>query len=210
MLATFDSWRDYQAQLSRATVTTRGANFEQQIERSAQLLALILRSGGRVAIAGNGGSCADAEHFAGELSASFTRERAALDAIALPHNTAALTAWSNDYSFESVIARQVEAHLRRGDGLVLISTSGQSRNLIRAAETARACGISTISLLGESASRLDELSDVALHVDHWLTPIIQDVHSSIIHFVCARIESINFPNAPLRYSMHGRQSGVGE
>ena len=158
------------------------------IEDAAKLCIDSLKSKGRVLICGNGGSAADAQHIAAELSGRFKKERNALAGIALSVDTSALTAISNDYGFDRVFSRQVEAYGRQGDILIGISTSGNSKNVIEAAQTAREIGLSVIILSGKDGGRLKSLGDVNIVVPSQNTPRIQEMHIMIGHMVCALID----------------------
>jgi phosphoheptose isomerase len=140
-------------------------------------------------VCGNGGSAADAQHFVGELVGRFkVNGRRALPAIALTADTAVLTAWANDVGYHDVFARQVEALGNAGDVLVAISTSGRSRNVLEALETARRRGVRTIALLGGDGGDARQLADVVLVVPSAETQHIQEVHLVVIHLLCALVE----------------------
>ncbi|MDD5339648.1 MAG: D-sedoheptulose 7-phosphate isomerase [Candidatus ainarchaeum sp.] len=158
------------------------------IEALASPILASLKAGGKVLICGNGGSAADAQHFAAELSGRYIKERKALPGIALTTDTSALTAISNDYGFGRVFARQVEALGKRGDVLVLLSTSGDSENLLEAAKAARAIGIQTVALLGKGGGRLKPMCDKSLVVASDSTPTIQEMHILIIHCICGLVD----------------------
>jgi len=155
---------------------------------SAEAMAASLAHGGTILICGNGGSAADAQHFAAELTGRFEADRPALAAIALHADTSALTAIANDYGFARVFARQLEALGKPGDVLVAISTSGASPNVLAAVEAARAREITTIGLLGRDGGPLAERCDHALIVPHQRTARIQEIHGLIIHCWCALLE----------------------
>jgi D-sedoheptulose 7-phosphate isomerase len=155
---------------------------------AADLVTEALGSGRRVLACGNGGSAADAQHFAAELVGRFARERAAWPALALTTDTSALTAIGNDYGFERVFSRQVEAHGRNGDVLVLISTSGSSPNVLVAARTAAARGLRTVGLTGRDGGELARLVDVPLNVPAASTARVQEVHATILHVLCDLVE----------------------
>jgi len=156
---------------------------------AAELIATTFREGGKVLLCGNGGSAADCQHMAAELVGRLTREsdRLGLPAIALTTDTSFLTAFANDCGFEEIFARQVQALGRRGDVLLGISTSGRSRNVIRAVEEARAAGMSTVVLTGQN-SRLAELADVVVAVPGTQTQYLQETHLAIEHIVCDLVE----------------------
>jgi D-sedoheptulose 7-phosphate isomerase len=140
-------------------------------------------------VCGNGGSASDAMHIAGELVGRFLVERPGLKVIALGTDPAVMTAWSNDYSYESVFARQVEAYGEPGGVLLGISTSGNSANVLRAFETARALGMTTIALTGEGGGKLAPLADILLDMPARATPRIQEMHICLYHFICQHVEA---------------------
>ncbi len=148
-----------------------------------------LKRGCRVLVCGNGGSAADAQHFAAELSGRYVKERRGLAGIALTTDTSALTAIGNDYGFDRVFSRQVEALGRPGDLLVGISTSGNSPNVILAMEAAKQIGLKTLGLLGRDGGKLKSLVDDAIVVPCPVTARIQEVHEMIFHFWCEVIDA---------------------
>lgn len=158
-----------------------------QIERLARRIADALPSS-KVLLCGNGGSAADAQHVAAELVVRFSRERAAIPAIALTTDTSVLTAAANDYSYERVFERQVEALGAPGDFLIALSTSGKSPNILRAAEMARRKGMVVVALTGERASPLGALADVLLDARSGETQHIQEAHIAVLHTLCDLLE----------------------
>jgi D-sedoheptulose 7-phosphate isomerase len=158
------------------------------IDSAVNLLHSALASGQKLLVCGNGGSAADAEHLCAELVGRFAMERAPLPAVALTTNTALLTAWSNDYRFDDVFARQIEALARPGDVALGISTSGNSTNVVNALRRARALGLKTIGLTGSGGGQLAPLCDVLLAVPLTETPRIQEVHLVTYHAICAALE----------------------
>jgi D-sedoheptulose 7-phosphate isomerase len=140
-------------------------------------------------ICGNGGSASDAMHIAGELVGRFLKERRALKAIALSADTAILTAWGNDYGYDDVFARQVEAYGEAGGVLLAISTSGNSANVIAAAKKAKAMRMTVVALTGEGGGKLAPLVDILLAVPSHATPLVQQVHICIYHYLCAEVEN---------------------
>lgn len=156
--------------------------------KAATLAAHSLKTGGKLMLCGNGGSAADCQHLAAELTGRFVKDRLPLAAIALTTDTSAITCISNDYSFDEVFARQVQGLGRNGDVLLAISTSGNSRNVIRAVEEARASGIYVIGLLGREGGALNEMCDVAIVVPSQVTARIQETHILIGHSICGIIE----------------------
>jgi D-sedoheptulose 7-phosphate isomerase len=155
----------------------------------AETLVGALRSGGKVLVVGNGGSAAEAQHFATELVGRFKRERAAYAVLALSVDGAVLTAVANDYGYAEVFARQVRALGRPEDVLLAFSTSGESDNVVRAARAARACGLSVVALTGAAPSRLEELADLAIRVPTTDTPLAQELHVVLLHLLCDLIET---------------------
>ncbi len=164
------------------------------IVAAAQLIARTLRTEGKLLLCGNGGSAADCQHMAGELVNRLTTDfpRPALAAIALTTDTSVLTAFANDFGFEGVFERQVQALGRRGDALLAISTSGRSPNVVRAVSAARAIGMRTVALIG-AGGRLKDLVDVAIAVPSTSTQHIQEAHLTIEHLLCHLVERDLFP-----------------
>ena len=158
------------------------------IQQAGARLAATLQSGGKLMFCGNGGSAADSQHLAAELTGRFIKDRRPLAALALSTDTSALTCISNDYSYDDVFARQVAALGRPGDCLIGISTSGQSRNVIRAVEAARQQGVWTLGLLGRDGGVLKDMVDVALVVPSPTTARIQEMHILMGHTLCGLIE----------------------
>lgn len=160
---------------------------------AANIIIDAYRRGGKVLLIGNGGSAADAQHIAGELVGKFKLERKALPAMALTTNTSILTALGNDYHYDIVFARKVEAFANHpADVLIAISTSGNSPNIIRAVEEARSRGIKTIGFLGKAGGKLKDLVDLALIVPSDDTQRIQETHITIGHIMCDLIEQTLF------------------
>ena len=147
-----------------------------------------LRAGGKIMFCGNGGSAADAQHLAAEYVVRFARARQPLAALALTTDTSVLTAAGNDFGFDAIFARQVEALARPGDLLILHSTSGESENLLAAAETARRMGVATVGLLAKGGGRLLGRVDVALVVPTHETARAQELHLAIGHIVCDLVD----------------------
>jgi D-sedoheptulose 7-phosphate isomerase len=140
-------------------------------------------------VCGNGGSASDAMHIAGELVGRFLKERRALNCICLSSNPSVLTAWSNDYSFETVFSRQVEAYGNQGGVLWGISTSGNSGNVVEAFKVAKKLGMTTIGLTGEGGGRMAEFTDILVDVPSRSTPMIQQVHICLYHYICEQVEA---------------------
>jgi D-sedoheptulose 7-phosphate isomerase len=160
------------------------------IQQAAGLIAATLSQDGKLMLCGNGGSAADSQHLAAELTGRFLKDRRPLAAIALSTDTSALTGIANDYSFDEVFLRQVMGLGRKGDCLLAISTSGNSRNVLRAAEVARAAAMRVIGLLGRDGGALRALCDVAIVVPSTTTARIQEAHIFIGHTLCAMVEEV--------------------
>jgi D-sedoheptulose 7-phosphate isomerase len=160
------------------------------VDRVVAVVARSMAAGGVLLVCGNGGSAADAQHIAAELTGRFFRDRKPLPALALHGNTSSLTAIGNDYGYDEVFAREVGAHGRAGDVLLAISTSGNSRNIVRAIEVARDKQMAIIGLTGESGGKMRDLCDVCLCVPSTSTPRIQECHILIGHTICELLEQI--------------------
>ena len=149
-------------------------------------------TGNKIVIAGNGGSAADAQHFAGELVSRVNLDRPAVSAIALTTDSSILTAIGNDYGYEDVFARQIQAHGRAGDVFIAISTSGNSPNILKAIEAAKSIGLVVIGLTGRSGGKMKNMCDVCLCAPSDSTPRIQEYHLFFEHTLCACIEESLF------------------
>jgi D-sedoheptulose 7-phosphate isomerase len=163
------------------------------VQDAAAVIAAALRGGGKVLFCGNGGSAADAQHLAAELvgELGLGLHRDGYQALALTTDTSVLTAIGNDFGYDQLFERQVVALGRPGDVLVALSTSGRSRNVVRAAATARERGLTVVAMLGEDDSTaLDHSADVALHVPGRVTGIVQQGHITVGHALCARVERL--------------------
>ena len=161
------------------------------IARASALLAQTLSAGGKVMACGNGGSAADAQHFAAELINRFEVERAPLAAVALTTDSSTLTSIANDYAYEQVFSKQVRAIGRRGDALLAISTSGNSRNVIEAMRAARELGVRVVALTGGGGGKMAAIlsdEDVHICVPHKRTARIQEVHLLTLHCLCDGID----------------------
>jgi len=158
------------------------------LERAGMEITRALQHGGRVLVAGNGGSAAQAAHFAAELIGRFMCERGPLPAIALTADSAVLTALGNDYGYAEVFARQVAGLGRAGDVLVVLSTSGNSENIVRAAETGTSLGIPVIGLTGEAPSHLSERATIVVRAPAHETSTVQELHLVMLHFLAGMAE----------------------
>jgi D-sedoheptulose 7-phosphate isomerase len=160
----------------------------ESLARIAEFLVTALRNGGKVLAAGNGGSAAEAQHFAAELVGRFRQDRRPFAALALTTDTSILTAVANDYAYEEVFARQVEALGRPGDVLLAFSTSGQSRNLLRAAQSAHDRQIRVVALTGMQPSPLADAADLVLRAPGDRASTVQEIHMATSHLLCGIIE----------------------
>lgn len=182
------SWDAYLSLHQAVVGSAAAAAAGETLDRIASRVGAILSSGGRLIVAGNGGSASDANHIVGELVASFAYERRGIDAISLSTNATVLTAWTNDYDAASVFARQVEAHLREGDALLLLSTSGESPNILNAARTGRSKGGYIVGFTGVGPNGLTSLCDESVCASTSFTPAVQEFHVVAYHYLCAAIE----------------------
>jgi len=180
---------------SRAAVerAEQDASIIQSIAEIAQSIAASLRGGGKLLLAGNGGSAADAQHIAAELLSRFKLDRNPLPAIALTTDTSVLTAIGNDYGYEQVFERQVRGLGRTGDVFIGITTSGKSPNIVSALKAARASGLTTIGFTGTGGLAMQPLCDLLLVAPSDETAIIQQIHITAAHAICGLVEHELFP-----------------
>lgn len=171
------------------------AELQQQILDAVALCVQALRAGKKILFAGNGGSAADAQHWAGELVSRFYYDRPGLPAIALTTDTSILTAIGNDYGYDYTFARQIEALGQEGDVFVAISTSGRSKNIMRALEASEAKGVRVIGFTGQGGGDMLARCDICFRIPSNETPRIQEGHEFVGHLLCALIESEMFPRA---------------
>jgi D-sedoheptulose 7-phosphate isomerase len=164
------------------------ASCSSQILQAATLILACLRDGGKIFAFGNGGSAAEAQHFVAELVGRYRTDRRPLAAIALTAESASLTAIANDYGFDHIFSRQLEALAHPGDVAVAFSTSGNSPNIIRALESAKYLELSTVGLTGKTGGHLATLTDICLRVPSDSTPRIQEAHTLATHILCGLVE----------------------
>jgi D-sedoheptulose 7-phosphate isomerase len=174
------------SKVAAASAETLGSD----IERGAQLVAATVKRGGTLFFCGNGGSAADAQHIATEYVVRYSKERRAIAAIALTTDTSLITAHANDYSFETLFARQVEALCRPGDLLVLHTTSGKSPNLLAAIEKAREKSVATLALSAKGGGPIAEMADVCIVVPTDRTDRAQEIQLAIQHSICDMIDGM--------------------
>jgi D-sedoheptulose 7-phosphate isomerase len=189
-----DPIREYLLETSRTAARTADACAEEILGATAAIVEA-LRGGGKILLCGNGGSAGDAQHLATEFVSTLTvdRRRDAIPAIALTTDSSLLTAIANDFGFDGVFARQVEALGREGDVLVGISTSGNSENVVQAFERARATGIRTIALTGESGGKLGALADIEINVPSSETSHVQEAHIAVGQLIAFLVEDELYP-----------------
>jgi len=179
---------DYLAESAAVLEAARTAIGQEVMDRAADCICEALSQGKPFLVCGNGGSASDAMHITGELVGRFLKERRAYRAICLSSNPSVLTAWANDYSYDEVFARQVEAYGEPGAVILGISTSGNSKNVMAAFEQARSMGMTVIAMTGEGGGAMGSLADHLLAVPSRSTPLIQQVHICLYHYLCATIE----------------------
>lgn len=189
---------DEVARLVRASITVKNdvlhdTQLLQDIGRAADHVAAALKQGGKLLLAGNGGSAADAQHIASEFVGQFSADRPAIAALALTTDTSALTSVANDYGFEHVYSRQVEALGRRGDVFLAVSTSGNSPNIVSALRSARRSGLFTVALTGASGGEARGVCDICLRIPSDDTPRIQESHILVGHILCTLVEGVLYP-----------------
>ena len=181
-----------QESINTQSILLSDSKIAEEFERVLKACIKTYQNNGKRLIAGNGGSAADAQHFAGELVSRFHFDRPALSAIALTTDSSILTAIGNDYGYADVFARQIEAHGRSGDVFIAISTSGNSANILKAIQTAKAIGLVVIGLTGRSGGKMKDMCDVCLCAPSDSTPRIQECHLFFEHTLCACIEESLF------------------
>ena len=182
-----DSIKNY-LEKSSELISSLAKDPPKEIQLISQAIINAFKSNAKVLIFGNGGSAADAQHFSAELVGRFKKERKGLPAIALTTNTSTLTALANDYDFDMIFKRQIEALGKKGDIAIGISTSGQAPNVICGLNTAREIGLTTIALSGQKGTNLIETTDISLLIQSENTPHIQEAHILMIHTICKIVE----------------------
>lgn len=186
IIETIETHKKMTAELQKSGIET--------VVSIAQAITTALKQNGTVYLCGNGGSAADAQHIAGELVGRFRRERKALAAVALSTDTSIITCIANDYSYENVFARQVEALVREGDILWAFSTSGTSANVIAAAQAAKKKGAHVIAFTGRTNSKLEQIADICFCADSESTARSQEIHQLGYHIICDLVEQ-SFSNS---------------
>ena len=177
------------------SLETKRTLLDSQINELVEVVELVthtFKNGQKVLLCGNGGSAADAQHIAAEWVTRYKGDRKALPAIALTVNTSDLTAIGNDYGFDDLFSRQVEAHGQSGDLLIAISTSGNSANVVKAVDTAKNNGLKTLGLTGQTGGKLKSLCDICLCVPSHETARVQEAHTTIMHAMCEHVDKVLF------------------
>lgn len=183
--------------LIKASLDTKQAILENEdlvltIDSVIKMVVPAFNNSKKVHFCGNGGSAADAQHLAAEFSGRFYKNRRALPSEALHCNTSYLTAVANDYSYDVIYSRLVDGIMEKGDVLIGLSTSGNSKNIVKAFETARAKGIITVGMTGENGGAMRELSDYLINIPSSVTPRIQEAHILVGHIICELVEAAIF------------------
>lgn len=163
-------------------------SYLEKVMEAAEVIMVCLGSGHKILLAGNGGSAADAQHFAGEMLGRFLMERNPIPAVALTTDASVMTCIANDYGYEEIFARQIEGMGEQGDVFIAISTSGNSQNLCFAINRAKEKGILTIGMLGKDGGSMKDMCDIAMVVPTDSTPRIQEIHTFTVHILCEEIE----------------------
>jgi len=169
---------------------------KKDIEKCSKLIVKTVKNNRNILLIGNGGSFAEAEHFSGELNCTFNKKnRKAISAISLGSNSTALTAWANDFDYKTYYSRQIQAMGKKGDLLIILTTSGyekkdsSSENLYLALKVAKKMGIRVISMVGKNGGKIKLESDISIHIKSNITSIIQECHLSLIHYFCYELDS---------------------
>lgn len=166
----------------------KNSDYGEKIEKIANELIKCLKSGNKILIAGNGGSASDAQHFAGEIVGRFLLERKGYSCVCLNTDTSVITCIANDYSYDDIFSRQIEGIGNRGDIFIGISTSGNSKNIIKAVEKSKEIGIKTIGFIGKDGGKLKDLVDESLIIPYKSTARVQEHHIMSIHLICEIVE----------------------
>ncbi len=181
--------------LATAAATIRSlSSLEEGVQEAIDLLADCLSSGGKILTCGNGGSAAEAAHFATEFLCRFDKDRPSLAALNLTADGSFMTATGNDYQFDHIFSRQIDGLGRKGDVLVVFTTSGNSKNVIEALRSASTRGMRSIALLGRDGGAAKSLADCALVVPSQVTAHIQEAHQVLLHIICSSVEQVMFPS----------------
>ncbi len=187
--------RDYRFLIEERRGLLDADRYEAPVAAIAAAMVKAFRDGNKVIWFGNGGSAADAQHLAAEFSGRFLMERRGLPSEALSTNTSAVTAIGNDYGYDNVFARQVEAHVKPGDVVVGITTSGGSKNVVRGLEEAKRIGAVTVAFTGNGGGKVAEIADIALVGPDGYSALVQEIHITLGHIVCDLVEQALFADS---------------
>ena len=174
--------------LESTKIIKKSTNHIKEIEKSIKIITECLKNNNKIIIFGNGGSAADAQHIVAEFIGRFLLERKSLPAIALTSNSSILTALGNDYSYDTIFSRQCEALVEKGDVVIGISTSGNSKNVKNGLMISKKMGAVTIGLLGSRGGTIGKICDISIIIDSSSTPRIQEAHRTIYHIICEEVE----------------------
>ena len=180
---------EYFRQVARDMESTSSWPSMGRVENAIAGITKALAADKPLLVCGNGGSASDAMHISGELVGLFLKERRALNCVCLSSNPAIMTAWSNDYSYDTLFSRQVEAYGVPGGVVLGLSTSGNSMNVVKAFEAGRAKQMTTVGLTGEGGGKMAAVADILIDVPSKSTPVIQQIHICLYHYICAEIEN---------------------
>ncbi|MCX8197370.1 MAG: D-sedoheptulose 7-phosphate isomerase [Candidatus Micrarchaeota archaeon] len=175
--------------ISLANEIIRDERLLSQVQEVSRRISSSLKEGGKIIFMGNGGSAADAQHMAAEFVGRYAKERQALPAIALTTNSSTVTAIGNDYGFEKIFLRQLQAFAQKGDIVVGLSTSGNSPNVVEALSFAKSRGIFCVAFVGSKPCKLDRIANICIKVPSESTPRIQEMHELLLHIICEEVES---------------------
>ena len=176
-----------------AATINKLSSLQKETQQAVDVLAESLSSGGKILTCGNGGSAAEAAHFATEFLCRFERDRPSLPALNLTADGSFMTATGNDYQFNNIFSRQIDGLARKGDVLVVFTTSGNSPNILEALRSASTRGMRTIALLGRDGGAAKDLAELSLVVPSQVTSHIQEAHQVLLHIICSGVEQIMFP-----------------
>jgi D-sedoheptulose 7-phosphate isomerase len=185
-------WKQLEESIASLQAVRDDAHIAEAVIRAGELIASAMKNGRKLMVAGNGGSAAEAQHIAAEFVSRLTVDRPAMRAIALTTDTSILTAIGNDYSYDNVFERQVEALGQKGDVFLGISTSGNSANVLKALRLCRQMGITTVGYMGNGGGKMAELCDVPVVVPSKITMKIQECHTALVHILCMVVERVYF------------------
>ena len=174
--------------LESTKIIKKSTNHIKEIEKSIKIITECLKNNNKIIIFGNGGSAADAQHIVAEFIGRFLLERKSLPAIALTSNSSILTALGNDYSYDTIFSRQCEALVEKGDVVIGISTSGNSKNVKNGLIISKKMGAVTVGLLGSRGGTIGKICDISIIIDSSSTPRIQEAHRTIYHIICEEVE----------------------